>query len=203
MMSQSICNSMVRLDLSQPIWDSFFLVAPLVIIGTRERLGGYDLAPKHMAMPLGWDNYFGFVCTPSHHTYHNIEREKAFTVSFPHPEQIILTSLSATPRCEDDTKPSLTAVPTVPASVIDGVLLQHSYLWLECALDRIMDGFGKNSLIAGKIVAAQVQEQAQRLSDEDDQDVLIHSPLLAYLSPGRYTKIESSAAFPFHIGFKR
>ena len=94
-MSQSICNGMVRLDLSQSIWDNFFLVAPLVVIGTKEQLGGYDLAPKHMAMPLGWDNYFGFVCTPSHHTYQNICREKAFTVSFPHPEQIILASLSA------------------------------------------------------------------------------------------------------------
>ena len=25
-------------------------------LGTREPDGGYDLAPKHMATPLGWDN---------------------------------------------------------------------------------------------------------------------------------------------------
>lgn len=202
-MPHSVCDGIVSLDLSYPIWDSFFLVAPLVVIGTREREGGYDLAPKHMAMQIGWDNYFGFVCTPSHHTYQNVRREQAFTVSFPHPEQVVLASLSAAPRCGEDTKPSLAALPTIPASVIDGVFLQHAYLYLECALDRIIDGFGVNSLIVGKIVAAHVEEQAQRLSDEEDQDVLMQSPLLAYLSPGRYTTIEQSTAFPFHVGFKR
>jgi flavin reductase (DIM6/NTAB) family NADH-FMN oxidoreductase RutF len=194
---------MIRLSLNQPIWDHFFLVAPLVVIGTREPGGGYDLAPKHMAMPLSWDNYFGFVCTPRHHTYQNVCREKGFTVSFPRPDQVVLASLSAAPRCEEDIKPALAVLPTVPATVIDGVFLQDAYLSLECELDRIVDGFGQNSLIAGKIVAAQVQEEAQRISDREDQDVLMQAPLLAYLSPGHYTKIDHGAAFPFHIGFKR
>lgn len=202
-MPRSMCDDLVHLDLSQPIWNNFFLVAPLVVIGTREPEGGYDLAPKHMAMPMGWENYFGFVCTPSHHTYQNVCRERVFTVSFPHPEQVVLASLSAAPRCEGDAKPSLTVLPTLPASVVDGVFLQHAYLYLECELDRIVDGFGVNSLIIGKIVAAHVEAQAQRLSDEEDQDVLMQSPLLAYLSPGRYTTITQSAAFPFHAGFKR
>ncbi|WP_416669877.1 flavin reductase family protein [Egbenema bharatensis] len=195
---------MVRLDSQQPIWDHFFLVAPLVVIGTRELEGGYDLAPKHMAMPIGWDNYFGFVCTPRHHTYQNICREKVFTVSFPHPDQVVLASLSATPRCDDgETKPALSALPTVPATTIDGVFLRDAYLDLECELEQIVDGFGQNSLIVGKIIAAQVQEQAQRVSDRDDQDVLGQAPLLAYLSPGYYTQIDQGAAFPFHVGFKR
>ena len=194
---------MINLNLHQPIWDNFFLVAPLVVIGTREVEGGYDLAPKHMAMPIGWDNYFGFVCTPRHHTYQNVRREKAFTASFPHPDQVVLASLSAAPRCGEDVKPALTALPTVPAAVIDGVLLQDAYLHLECELERILDGFGQNSLIVGRIVAARVQEQAQRVSDQEDQDILMQSPLLAYLSPGYYTKIDQGAAFPFHIGFKR
>jgi flavin reductase (DIM6/NTAB) family NADH-FMN oxidoreductase RutF len=194
---------MLHLNLNQPIWDHFFLVAPLVVIGTRELEGGYDLAPKHMAMPLGWDNYFGFVCTPRHHTYQNVCREHAFTVSFPRPDQVVLASLSAAPRCGEVVKPALAALPTVPASVIDGVFLQHASLYLECELDRIVDGFGENSLIVGKIVAAQVQEQAQRISDQDDQDTLRQSPLLAYLSPGHYTTIDQSAAFPFHVGFQR
>jgi len=194
---------MINLDLHQPIWDNFFLVAPLVVIGTREAEGGYDLAPKHMAMPIGWDNYFGFICTPRHHTYQNVRREKAFTISFPHPDQVVLASLSAAPRCGEDVKPALAALPTVPAAVIDGVLLQDAYLHLECELERILDGFGQNSLIVGRIVAARVQEQAQRVSDQEDQDMLMQSPLLAYLSPGYYTKIDQGTAFPFHAGFKR
>lgn len=193
-------HNLVKLDLNQTIWSKFFSVAPLIIVGTKEANGNYDLAPKHQAMPLGSSNYFGFICTPRHHTYHNIKREKIFTVSFPRPEQIVLTSLSAAPRFADDSKPSLMALPTFPASVVEGIFLENAYLFLECELERIIDGFGDNSFIAGKVVAAQVDEKALRVSDLDDQDLIANAPLLAYLPPGRYAKIDYSSAFPFHSG---
>ena len=88
-------DALVRLDVESPIWDRFFTVAPLVVIGTREPDGSNDLAPKHMVTALGWNNHIGFVCTESHATYRNIKRNGEFTVSFPNPDQIILTSLSA------------------------------------------------------------------------------------------------------------
>lgn len=194
---------LVSLDLDQPIWERCFTVAPLVVVGTLERDGSYDLAPKHMAMPLGWGNYFGFMCTPCHHTYHNIRRTHVFTVSFPRPSQVLTTSLTATPRCDHDQKPALKALPTIPASIIDGVFLQDAYLNLECRLIRMVDDFGENSLIAGRIVAAHVDEAALRSSDRDDQDLLRQSPLLAYLSPGRFATLDHSQAFPFHEGFQR
>ena len=56
----------VELDVRLPVWERFFTVAPLVLIGTREADGSFDLAPKHMVLPLGWQNYIGFVCTPRH-----------------------------------------------------------------------------------------------------------------------------------------
>lgn len=199
----SVPNKLVSLDVNKALWDRFFYVSPLIIVGSREEDGSYDLAPKHMTMPLGWDNYFGFICTPKHRTYANIKQSQSFTVTFPRPEQVVLTSLSAAPRCEDDSKPALAALPTFPASKVDGVFLQDGYLFIECELDRIVDGFGENSLIAGKIVAVQVQEAALRMSDRDDQDLLLNSPLLAYLSPGRYTTIHHSCSFPFHKGFKK
>jgi flavin reductase (DIM6/NTAB) family NADH-FMN oxidoreductase RutF len=202
-MSKSPNEQLVSLDLHQPIWERFFSIAPLVIIGTREPEGSYDLAPKHMAMPLGWENYFGFICTPAHRTYQNIRRQGTFTVSFPRPDQVVLASLSAAPRCDDRSKPSLAALPTFPATVVDGVFLQDAYLFLECELDRIVDGFGTNSLIAGKIVAACVQPEALRVYDRDDGDLLSEAPLLAYISPGRYAQVERSFSFPFHSGFKR
>jgi flavin reductase (DIM6/NTAB) family NADH-FMN oxidoreductase RutF len=202
-MSKSPNEQLVSLDLHQPIWERFFSIAPLVIIGTREPEGSYDLAPKHMAMPLGWENYFGFICTPAHRTYQNIRRQGTFTVSFPRPDQVVLASLSAAPRCDDRSKPSLAALPTFPATVVDGVFLQDAYLFLECELDRIVDGFGANSLIAGKIVAACVQPEALRVYDRDDGDLLSEAPLLAYISPGRYAQVERSFSFPFHCGFKR
>ncbi len=202
-MSEAVETRVIGLDLTRPLWNHFFLVTSLAVIGSKELDGSYDLAPKNMIIPLGWDNYFGFVCTSTHRTYQNVQRERVFTVSFPQPQQVVLTSLSAAPRCEDQSKPSLAALPTFAATKIDGVFLKDAYLFLECELDRIVDGFGDNSLIAGKIVAAQVQENALRVSDQDDQDLLAQSPLLAYLSPGRYAKIDHSFAFPFHRGFKR
>ena len=69
-------RDVVTLDTAFPIWERFFTVAPLVLIGTREVDGTYDLAPKHMVTPLGWGNYFGFVCTPRHATYANASAKR-------------------------------------------------------------------------------------------------------------------------------
>ena len=202
-MSHDRDTTFVRLDVDSPIWDRFYTVAALVVIGTREPDGADDLAPKHMVTPLGWDNYFGFVCTASHATYQNIQRTSEFTVSFPNPDQIVLASLSASPRCDDDTKPVIGALPTIPATTVDGVILENAYLFLECRLDRIIDDFGINSLITGRIVAAGVNSNSLRDPDRDDQEILQRSPLLAYVSPGRYTTIDRSFSFPFPQGFRR
>jgi hypothetical protein len=63
-MSNQDSNKLVPLPLDRPIWDRVFSVTPLVIVGSKETSGKFDLAPKHMAMPLGLGNYFCFVCTP-------------------------------------------------------------------------------------------------------------------------------------------
>jgi flavin reductase (DIM6/NTAB) family NADH-FMN oxidoreductase RutF len=193
----------VELDIGQPIWDRFFYACSLVIVGSREADGGHDLAPKHMALPLGWQNYFGFVCSPTHGTYGNISRSGAFTVTYPRPEQLVQTSLAASPRYKDAGKPALAALPVVPARVVDGVLVEGGYVELECELDRIIDGFGVNSLIIGRIVAARVAEDAMRIMDADDADLLHEAPLLAYLSPGRVARIDQSFSFPFPDGMRK
>ena len=195
---------LIQLDTSQPIWERFFTVAPLVVIGSKEG-DNYDLAPKHMAMPLGYDNYFGFVCTPRHSTYHNVIREGFFSVSFPHPDQVVLTSLAASPRCRENsfTKPILENLPTFSAKQIDVLFVKESYLYLECTLDRVIDGFGQNSLICGKIIGAYIEENALRLSEREDQELIHQAPLLAYLAYGRFARIQDSYAFPFPKNFKK
>ncbi len=194
---------LVELDVRQPVWDRFFWVAPLVLVGTMESSGEHDLAPKHMAFPMGWENYFGFVCTPRHRTYGNIRRDGVFTVSYPRPSQLVLTSLAASPRCEAESKPALGALPVFPASRVDGVLLEGASAFLECELDRIVDGFGVNSLIVGKVVAARVAEDAERMDDGDDQALIHQSPVLAYLNPGRFAAVDDSLSFPFPAGMKK
>ncbi|NNM33019.1 MAG: flavin reductase [Gemmatimonadetes bacterium] len=193
----------ISLGSEHPVWDRFFHVAPLVVIGTREADGRYDLAPKHMVTPLGWENHFGFVCTPRHNTYGNAKREGCFTVSYPRPSQVLLASLAAAPRCESNEKQSLDMVETRPATAVDGVLLADAYLHLECETGRVIDDFGTNSLITGRIVEAHVSEDALRRTDKDDSALLDEAPLLAYVSPGRYGELSRTYAFPFHKGWSR
>lgn len=196
-------SKLVELDVSQPVWDRFFWVAPLVLVGTREADGSHDIAPKHMAMPIGWENYFGFVCTPRHHTYANILRDGVFTVSYPRPDQLVLTSLAASPRCGDDDKLALSVLPVFPAQKVDGVLVEGGYMYLECQLERIIDDFGVNSLIIGRVVAARVAEDSERVHERSDQALIHNSPMLAYLHPGRFATIRKSLTFPFPAGMKK
>lgn len=193
----------IRLDVAHPIWERFFLVSPLVIIGTREADGTHDLAPKHMAGPMSWDNWFGFVCTPRHHTYANAIREGVFTASWPTPAQLLDASLAAAPRYPTEGKPALDVLATVPATLVTGVLLDGAWLHLECVTERVVDDLGDNSLVIGRIVAALVDEASLRAPDRDDQDLIHANPLLAYLHPGRCAEISDSRAFPFPAGMKR
>lgn len=179
------------------------MVAPLVVIGTKES-EGYDLAPKHMAMPMGWNHYFGFVCTPRHATYHNAKHYGTFTVSFPFADQVLLTSLAASPRCDKaGSKPVLKNLSTLPAEIIDGVFLKDSYLFLECNLDRVVDGFGVNSLIVGEIVAAHIDKRSIRESGLDDQQLIYKSPLLTFLQPDRFATISETLAYPYPANFEK
>jgi hypothetical protein len=93
----------VTLQPDQPWFEAVYVPAPLVIVGTKEPDGSDDLAPKHMAFPLGWSDYFGFVCTPEHSTYRNAERTGVFTVSYPRPKNVLEASLAAAPRAKKAT----------------------------------------------------------------------------------------------------
>src|SRR5512145_1486220 len=106
-MSTTLPGSLATLSPSSGIWERVFTLNPLVIVGTRDLGRVADLAPKHLALPMSWEDYFGFVCTPRHRTYQNILRTRVFTVSYPKPTQLILASLSAAPRCDDGTKAEL------------------------------------------------------------------------------------------------
>lgn len=193
----------INIELNNSFWERFYLPFPLVIIGSKEG-DHFDLAPKHMAIPLSWENHYGFVCTPRHSTYHNIKKHGYFTVSYPMPDQVTLTSLTASPRTDADLDKSiLDQINTIPASKIEGVFLKDSYLMLECKLYKIYDDFGQNSLITGKIIHARAHEDYLRESDKDEQVQLFNHPLITYLHPGRYAVIKNTTVFPLPKDFKK
>ena len=192
------------IDTSIPIWDRVFTIAPLVVIGTKEG-DSYDLAPKHMATPIGFDNYYGFVCTPKHATYKKIKKTKEFTVSFLLPNQVVLASLSASPRCDNisNSKPIVQALPTIKGTIVDALCIAESYLFLECQLFKIIDGFNENSIVTGKVIAAHININYLRNTERDEQQQLDENPLLAYIAYGRFAKIKETFNFPFPKDFKR
>jgi len=202
-MKNLLQNKFYTLDTSIPIWERIFTVAPLIVIGTKEGTS-YNFAPKHMATPMGYDNYFGFVCTPKHATYQNIKETQEFTVSFPIPDQVVLASLSAMPRCDDNfgAKPIIQALPSIKGSHVDALCLEASYLLFECKLFKIIDGFNENSIITGKIIAAHVDNNYLRTFENDEQLQLKENPLLAYISKGRFARITETYNFPFPKNFK-
>lgn len=196
-------SKIVELDTETPIWDRCFMVAPLVLIGTRDDDGSLDLAPKHMAFPMGWKNYFGFVCSPRHHTHSNIARTGEFTVSYPKPSQVLYASLAASPRYAGGPKTVLRSFATFDATEIDGEFVDDAYLFLECKHFKTVDGFGDNCLITGEVVAAYADPGYLRAVEMDEQELIHDHPLFAYLPPGRFATITRSNAFPFPAHMKR
>lgn len=195
-------DGLVTLGEGEAPWERAFTVAPLVLVGTREEDGAWDLAPKHMVTPIGPGPYFGFVCTPHHATWHNAIREEAFTVSWLRPRHVVFASLAAAPRCEDDTKPSLQALRTFPARKVEGVFVEDGYLFVECRLHKVVEGFGEYGIVTGRVVAGHVDEEFLRTADRDDADLIHDARLFAYLHPGRFATIEHSDAFPFHAEYE-
>jgi len=196
-------SNVVEIDSTVPIWDQFFTVAPLVLIGTNDADGSLDLAPKHMVTPIGWQNYFGFVCTPRHATCSNIGRTGVFTVSYPKPSQVLIASLAASPRMHRGGKPIVDYLSTFPAKQIDGQFVEDAYLFFECRHYKTIGGFGENCLITGEIIAAYADDDFLRHAEDDDQETIHESPLFAYLAPGRFATIDRSNAFPFPESMKK
>jgi|LGVE01.1.fsa_nt_gb flavin reductase (DIM6/NTAB) family NADH-FMN oxidoreductase RutF len=203
-MKNNSLDSFISLNVKDTIWDHFYTVAPLVVIGTKEN-DEYDLSPKHMVTPIGFSNYIAFVCTPRHTTYHNIKKEKKFTVSFVRPDQILLTSLSAIPRCEENhfSKEIVKKIPTIPTPENDNIFIADSYVLFECTLYKIIDGFDDYSIITGQIEAAYVHKDYKIFSEVDQQKHIYDNPLLAYIAQGRFASIKETFSFPYPKDFHR
>ena len=53
------------------------------------------------------------------------------------------------------------------------------------------------------MVAASASEDYLRMDDRDGGEQLFNSPLLVYVSPGRYAELRETAQFPLPAGFSR
>jgi flavin reductase (DIM6/NTAB) family NADH-FMN oxidoreductase RutF len=83
------------------------------------------------------------------------------------------------------------------------VLVEGASLALECELDRVVEGFGENGLVVGRVVAAWADPAALRDAEREPEDVLTAAPVLAYLYPGRFAEIAAAYSFPFPQDMRR
>jgi flavin reductase (DIM6/NTAB) family NADH-FMN oxidoreductase RutF len=154
---------------------------------------------------MGFNNYFGFVCTPKHRTYHNVLNYDEFSVSYLLPKQIIQAAISASPRKVNISKSDeiVSALPTINGTKTDTLLMEDAYAHLECKLHKIIDGFGENCLITGEIISASVHPDYLRVSEVDERDQIASHPLLAYIADGRFASINDTYNFPYPKNFSR
>jgi flavin reductase (DIM6/NTAB) family NADH-FMN oxidoreductase RutF len=94
-------------------------------------------------------------------------------------------------------------LPTFAATTVDGVLVEHCSLYLECRLERIVDDLGGASLVVGRIVAASSPRNLLRRPGVDDADLLYEQRPLVYLAPSRFGVVSETFSFPFPVAFRR
>ena len=146
---------------------------------------------------------FGFVCA-AHNTYQNIQRDGQFAVSYMRPDQTVLASLAASPRCEDGSKPITQALPTTNGPTRSNApLVEGGYLFLECELDQIVDELGENSLIIGRIVGARFRGCVARVQRSGRRRPVCRHRYWPTCIPDVSAKLIARLKLPFPAGFKR
>jgi flavin reductase (DIM6/NTAB) family NADH-FMN oxidoreductase RutF len=181
----------------------YFTVKPLILVTTLGLKGLPNVAPKTQNMDVGGrEQYFAFVCTPQHHTYQNLKTNKEFVVNYPGPELIERVSAAAQ-LAEDSDEIALAGLTSIPSVVVKPPRIKECYLHLECKLMEIKD-LEDSSLIWGKIVARSADKEAsfERGKSKENIRLLSKRPLLAYIYPDHYTKINVAEEFIFPKNYK-
>jgi flavin reductase (DIM6/NTAB) family NADH-FMN oxidoreductase RutF len=162
-----------------------------------------NVAPKTQNMDIGRrEQYFTFVCAPHHHTYQNIKANQEFVVNYPGPELIENVSAAAQ-QAENVDEIALAGLTSISSIAVKPPRIKECYLHLECKLAEIKD-LEDSSLILGKIVARSADKEAsfERGKSKENIKLLTKHPLLAYVYPDHYAKIDIAEQFVFPKNYK-
>jgi flavin reductase (DIM6/NTAB) family NADH-FMN oxidoreductase RutF len=182
----------------------YFTVKPLILVTTLGPTGLPNVAPKTQNMDIGRrEQYFAFVCVPQHHTYQNIKATGEFVVNYPGPELIKNVS-EASKIAGNVDEISLAGLTSTPSTIIKPPRIKECYLHLECKLEEIKDLDENASIILGKIVARSADSQAsfELGKSKENINLLSKHPLLAYVYPNHYARIDTAEEFVFPENYK-
>jgi flavin reductase (DIM6/NTAB) family NADH-FMN oxidoreductase RutF len=181
----------------------YFTVKPLILVTTLGPEGSPNVAPKTQNMDVGRrEQHFAFVCTPQHHTYQNVKANQEFVVNYPGPELIEKVSAAAQ-EAEDIDEIALVGLTSIPSMAVKPPRIKECYLHLECKLVEIKD-LEDSSLILGKVVARSADKEVSFKHGKSRENIRLLSkrPLLAYVYPDHYAKINIAEEFVFPKNFK-
>jgi len=181
----------------------YFTVKPLILVTTLGPIGLPNVAPKTQSMDVGrHEQYFAFVCVPQHHTYQNVKATREFVVNYPGPELIKKVS-AASQLAENVDEIALAALTSIPSLVVKPPRIKECSIHLECKLVEIKD-LDDASIIVGKIVARSADKEVsfKRGKAKEKIELLSKRPLLAYVYPDHYTKINIAEEFIFPQNYK-
>lgn len=181
----------------------YFTIKPIILVTTLGGNGLPNVAPKTQCMSVGrHEEYFAFVCTPKHHTYQNAKANKEFVVNYPGPELIGKVS-AASQFAENVDEVASSELTSIPSLVVKPPRIKECMVHLECKVVDIKDLDG-DSIILGKVVARSSNREIsfKREMAEESINLLSKHPLLAYVYPNHYTRIDTAEKFIFPKNYK-
>jgi flavin reductase (DIM6/NTAB) family NADH-FMN oxidoreductase RutF len=197
----------VPFNSSKSVLAQFINLSPITLVTTVSSKGKPDVAAKTQSLPIGREgNLFLFVCTPEHHTYHNVKTTKEFVVNYPSQELIEKIGLTASifedERIDKISHIGLTAIPSMK---VKPPRIAECLIHLECKLIEIRD-HAEYGIIVGDIVAASGNEEAVLMQGSATELInknLSRNPLLAYITPGQhFSTIIECKKFPLPEKYK-
>jgi len=197
----------VSFNSSKSFLAQFISLSPITLVTTVCSRGKPDVAAKTQSLPVGREgNIFLFVCTPEHHTYHNIKATKEFVVNYPPQEIIEKIGLTAS-DLEDENidKISRIGLTAIPSMKVKPPRIAECSINLECRLIEIKD-YGEYGVVIGNIVAASGNEETVLMQGSATELVnknLSRKPLLVYITPGQhFSTITECKKFPLPKKYK-
>ena len=177
-------------------WRPAPLINQVVLVGTVEETGAFDLAPKtsaffaSTALPA-----VGFSCNTTHHTACNISRTGAFVVNVPeasHAAKIWDVFLRASQE-----RLAAAGWHARAGDVVAGACWDEAVAQLECTHHATIEIAGEEIVIIGRVVAARLR--ATLVTDVDGAGPAaayrVLDPLF-YLQPGLFTGLGEVAGPP-------
>jgi flavin reductase (DIM6/NTAB) family NADH-FMN oxidoreductase RutF len=143
---------------------------PVVLVSTSFR-GNVNVMPAAFVTPLSFDPpLIGLAVHPGRHTHDMIKASEAFALNVPTRELLHHCMYLGSVSGRDVNKLELTRLPTFRARQVDAPLLEGCAGHIECSVEDAYT-IGDHTLFVGKVIAAQVEEDALdgtwRLEDAD------------------------------------